>query len=194
LLLRFLCALAVALSWSLPARADGLDYHENVSMPAWPRWLVLPVELGGSAAWVQDRTGPVYRFALGILPGAELADRFALHLALGGLYRNPDIDAALGGRATVRVLDAAGGYLPLRLLADVEYLPRANALMTSVGAMAGLGRLFHCAFLGSYDSDRESFALGLRFGIELSGFGNPVAAITHYVPYRAVPRPEPSPR
>lgn len=184
---RSLLVLLAALSCSLSARADGLDYHEDVSVRAWPRGLVLPVELGGSAAWVDERSGPVYRFAAGLLPGVELGDVFGLHLALGGIYRNPDFDAALGGRATVLVFGAAGGYLPVRLLAGAEYLPASQAMLTSLGALCGLGRLFHFALLGGYDSDRESWALGLRLGVELSGFSNPVAAITHYVPYEEVP-------
>jgi hypothetical protein len=185
--LRPLLVFAAALSWSISARADGLDYHENVSVETWPRWLSLPAEFGGSAAWLDERAGPVYRFAVGVLPGIEIADRFGLHLSLGGIYRNPDFDASVGGRATVLVLDAAGGYLPVRVLAGADYLPLSRALSPSAGAMCGLGRLFHFALLGSYDSDRETWALGLRFGIDLAGFQNPVAAITHYVPYEAVP-------
>jgi hypothetical protein len=193
--LRPLLVFAAALSWSISARADGLDYHENVSVEAWPRWLSLPAEFGGSAAWLDERTGPVYRFAVGVLPGVEIADRFGFHLSLGGIYRNPEFDASVGGRATVLVLDAAGGYLPVRVLAGTDYLLVSRALSPNAGALCGLGRLFHFALLGSYDSDRETWAVGLRFGIDLAGFQNPVGAITHYVPYEAVPtvaRPEAS--
>ena len=186
-MLRPLLVFAAALSWSLSARADGLDYHENVSVESWPRWLSLPAEFGGSAAWLDERTGPVYRFAVGVLPGVEVADRFGFHLSLGGIYRNPGFDGSVGGRATVLVLDLAGGYLPVRVLAGADYLLWSRALSPNAGAMCGLGRLFHFAALGSYDSDRETWALGLRFGIDLGGFQNPVGAITHYVPYEAVP-------
>jgi hypothetical protein len=188
--LRALVLLA-GLAWPTSAHSDGLAYREVVTARSVPRWFVLPFELGGSAAWVDDRQGPVYRLGVGVLPGMEFSDWFAANAVIGGLYRNPDFDVQLGVRGNLLLGRLAGGYAPMHLLAEVVSLPISEAAMFSGGLMIGAGRLLRLAALASYDTDRESISLGMRFGLELTGLANPAAALTHYTPYEEVPRGQP---
>lgn len=163
------------------AAADGQDYHEHVEEPVLPSWFTAPFEYGHAAAWAEGRTGPVYRFTAAVLPGVAL-DRFSLHLALQALYRNPGWDVGTGGRVTYRVTSLAGGFLPLRVLAEASYLPVSQGAYVAAGGMVGIGGLLQLSALYGHDTDLETNFLGVRLGVDLAALGDPIAAVTRYVP------------
>ncbi len=169
------------------ALADGQEYHEAVPVPYVPPNLTVPFEYGHAAAWVEDRTGPVYRMTLGVLPG-YLFGRLSVHAALQLHYRNPDWDGGFGGRVTFLVAPLFGGLVPLRLLAETTYLPVGRGVFAAGGVAFGLGNLIGLSLLAGDDSDRRAKFVGVRLAFELSALGDPVGAITRFVPSQSAPR------
>lgn len=174
---------------SSPVLADGQDYHESVSSSGPPRWLTVVLESGHAAAWVDHPKRPVYRWTGELLPGYEW-DWLALQAALQLNYRNPGWDGGFGGRVTLLLARAAGGFVPLRVFGEATYLPVGQGVYFAGGPMAGIGRLAHVGLIGGYDTDRKAAFFGVRLGIELTAFSDPVRAITHFAPYQPLPARE----
>src|ERR1700753_3010207 len=177
-------ALAVAmmlLALSHEARADGQDFHEDVSVPAVPDWLSVPFELGHSAAWMRHADGPLYRFEVGVLPGVNVGP-LGIHFALHAVYRNPEWDLGIGGRLTLRVGTLVGGFVPVRLLAEVSHLAVTHGGNAAGGFMFGLGRLAYVAALYGHDTDRPINEVQLRLGFDLATLWDPVGAVIREVP------------
>lgn len=176
-----MAAAMMLLALAREARADGQDFHEDVRVPATPDWLSVPLELGHAAAWVRHTDGPLYRFEAGILPGVNLGP-LGLHLALHAEYRNPEWDLGLGGRITLRVGTLAGGFVPIRLLAEVSHLAVTHGGNAAGGFMFGLGRLAYIAALYGHDTDRPVNDVEMRFGVDLAALWDPVGAVIREVP------------
>jgi hypothetical protein len=176
-----------------PADADGRAFRESVEPPAIPRWLVLPLESGHTAAWVEDRPGPVFRWTASLLPGVLLFDsRLGLNVPVQYHYRNPGHDLGLGLRATFLVHAFGGGFVPLRVAGEAAYLVRSQGFSVAGGLMLGLGSLVHVLALAGRDTDRDVPFLGLRVGLDLLALGDPVAAVTRHVPQADAAEPLPS--
>ncbi|HSU40409.1 MAG TPA: hypothetical protein VLJ38_12610 [Polyangiaceae bacterium] len=177
-------ALAAGLAccaFSRSARADGQDFHEDVRVPSVPAWLTVPAELGHSAAWLRHSEGPAYRFRAALLPGVS-AGSFGFHAALEAVYRNPEWDLGLGGRLSFRVATLVGGFVPVRLLAEVTHLVVTTGGNASGGVQLGLGRLVHLAALYGHDTDRPVNYFELRLGFDLASLWDPIGAVVRDVP------------
>jgi hypothetical protein len=179
---------AACVAWSGTALCDGQDYHEAVDPPSIPPCLTLPFEIGDATAWVHERTGPVYRASATLLPGVLLGP-VSLHVPLELQYRNPGWDFAFGGRITYLVSPLFGGFVPFRVVASPTYLVRGKGAHLAGGLMGGLGNLLYVTALYAYETDREIHSASVRLGLNLLALGDPVGAITHYVPQEDIASP-----
>jgi hypothetical protein len=176
-----------------PAWADGRDYRESVEPPSIPPWLSLPLESGHAAAWAKDRPGPVFRWTASLLPGVYLFNaRLGLNVPLQYHYRNPGHDVGLGLRATFLLHSFAGGFVPLRAVAESTYLVSGGGFSLAGGLSLGVGSLVHALVLGGKDTDRDVPFVSLRLGVDLLALGDPVAALTRHVPQADLAVPDPS--
>jgi hypothetical protein len=187
--LRCVCAISLSLlvaSTSRSTRADGRDYHEEVVARGPPTGLTIPLQLGHAAAWVPERTGPVYKLGLSVLPGVRILDLFQLHVALEGFYRNPGWDAGTGLRVTGLLWRAQGGLVPVHAVAEGTYLWRGGGLRALGGLMLGLGTLASVNFLFGRETDRHEYVANIGIAVDILGFWDPAAAIMHYVNHEDV--------
>jgi hypothetical protein len=164
------------------ARADGLESREISRVPFDPGKFTIPFELGSSAAWLQRGQGPVYRFSAGVLPGALLWECVGLHGLAQFQYRNPGVDVALGGRVSMIVASLAGGLLPLRAAAESAYFVRGKGVYYAGGFGISFGNLLYLMPFVGYDQERNARFATVRIGFELMSLGDPVGAITRFVP------------
>ncbi len=175
-------ALFACLLLSRAAACEESTYHESVYVPPRARWITVPIEVGHSTAWTQQRTGPLYEFDAALLPGLLVADRLGFHLGGELHYRNPGWDGGPAARVDCVVAELAGGFVPVRVLAGTNWLTHAGALRLDGGLGIGLGKLLTLTLTGGYETDREVKFLHLGLGIDLYELSDPVAGITHYVP------------
>lgn len=159
-----------------------------VTVPALPEWMTLPFEFGHAAAWVPERTGPVYRTTASLLPGAFLGP-LTLHVPLQVHYRNPGWDMAFGARATLLVAPLAGGFVPVRAMLEATYLALGGGGYLDGGLMFGLGSLAQLVLVAGRDTERDVWFLGLRLGVDVLALWDPVAAIVRFVPPRDISGP-----
>jgi hypothetical protein len=174
----------VVLGTAYPALADGQDYHEKVELRTPPPWLTLPFESGHAAAWVPERIGPVYKWNLSLLPGVRLGDLATVQGVAQWNYRNPDGDFGFGGRATVLLGRAFGGFVPTHLVLEGTHFTASRGGRLAVGPEFGLGRLIYLIGYFGWETDRREYIANFGVGADLMGFWDPVGAITHYVPQK----------
>jgi len=170
-----------------PARAEESAYHESVRVPPHARWVTVPLEIGHSALWEPNRTGPLYGLDIAFLPGLiaqehRVLEHWGFHLGGELHYRNPEWDLGPAARVDYLLATPAGGFVPLRILAGANWLARANALRFEGGFGAGLGKLLTLSLTGGYETDREAKFFHLALGVDLIELSDPIAGIAHYVP------------
>ncbi len=176
------------LTCSSAALADGSDYHEAVPARPTPRWLTLPIEYGHAAAWTRGGGGPAYRFTGSLLPGLVFGP-LTLQAALQAVYRNPEWDAGIGGRVSVKVLDLVSGFVPLRVLVESSHHPIHPGGYVAGGGSVGLGGLLYLAAMYGHDTDRPTQYFAVRLGVDLLSLWDPVGAILRDVPAADIGRP-----
>ena len=168
------------------ALADGRANHEHLE-PKWaPSRLLLPIEIGHAATWIPEETGPIYTWNAKFLPGIDLGI-VDLHASVAAHYHNPEWALGLGGRAGIHLGAALGGFVPIALIADAEWLTGVRETRLGGGLRLGLGSLLTLTIVGGRELDRKAGFVGYNLALDLAALTDPVGAIVRHVPQKDAP-------
>ena len=175
-----------------------LDVHRALGTRGWacqprapraewvPSRLLLPIEIGHAATWIPEETGPIYTWNAKFLPGIDLGI-IDLHASVAAHYHNPEWALGLGGRAGIHLGAALGGFVPIAVIADAEWLTGVRETRLGGGLRLGLGSLLTLTIVGGRELDRKAGFVGYNLALDLTALTDPVGAIVRHVPQKDAP-------
>jgi hypothetical protein len=143
----------------------------------------LPVEFGQGPLLANDAKDVRYSMHATVLPGVGYGI-LDVNAVAAGIWRNPypacftcTLDAGIGLRTSIAAVSALQGAFALRIAAEFEYQPRAQAMRAAVGIIPDLSSILRLGIWGGRDWASQAYYVDFTVAVDLMTLGDPVGAI-----------------